>query len=279
MIVSTMSSSLTRLLLYTKGTKSEALENFTTEAFAAAIRRDFTPLVPVLRDRGLLRYDEEPRSITAQTQVAVTGAGVIDLDLVIDGGAWAVELWIEVKVGAGESGHQLAAYQRAIDRLAHRPRLVVLSKRPLVGHAEVPWISWQAIWQTAIAHTHASPYWLDLRAFLEDIHMADAYDAPIIASEAASLQPAHGLYQKAARIVGLVTATGSERWPGLGWPKSTGDADEQLLWQFKRHGRITLPIRTKGPVAIFVGVAQREASIDDQLRLCSEYAERLASMA
>ncbi|MHB8960534.1 MAG: hypothetical protein ACYDAN_12995 [Candidatus Limnocylindrales bacterium] len=102
-----MPSTLARLFAYAKSSKSEALDNFTTEALASAIRDDFRPFVPVLVDAGLLRYDEEPRTVGVETQVAVTGAGIVDLDLVLEGEGWLAEVWIEVKVFAGESAEQL----------------------------------------------------------------------------------------------------------------------------------------------------------------------------
>ena len=257
-----MPSTLARLFQYAKSSKSEALENFTTEALAAAIRDDPRPLIPVLVNAGLLSYDQDPTVLGVETQVAVPGAGIVDLDLVLEGEGWLTEVWVEVKVWAGESGQQLSSYQQVIATLPHQPLLVVLSKQPLGGHDDLPWISWQAIYEAALRGGRASPYWLDLGHFLEEIHMADAYDEPIIAGEAAALLAAHALYQKTARIIAATMESGKERWPVLGWPKSTNDADEQLLWQFKRLRRLTLPIRTTGPAQLFLGVAQHDASAE-----------------
>jgi hypothetical protein len=92
--------------------------------------------------------------------------------------------------------------------------------------------------------------------------MADPFDAPIVAGEAASLLPAQTLYLKVARIVAQVLEEGKERWPALGWPKSTNDVDEQMLWQFRNHGRFTVPVRVWGPVRLFFGVAQQDSSAD-----------------
>ncbi len=92
--------------------------------------------------------------------------------------------------------------------------------------------------------------------------MADDHDEPIFAREAAALLDAHALFRKASRIIELVTDLGRTRWPELGWPKSLGDADEQLLWQFKGWRRIVLPVKTSSPVRIMFGVAQIDASAE-----------------
>ena len=92
--------------------------------------------------------------------------------------------------------------------------------------------------------------------------MADASDEPIIAREAASLLDAHALYKKATRIVHSVVEVGKDRWPVFGWPKTANDADEQLLWQFKGHGRITLPMRTPTPAKLLFGIVQTDASAE-----------------
>jgi hypothetical protein len=92
--------------------------------------------------------------------------------------------------------------------------------------------------------------------------MADASDEPIIAREAASLTDAHALYRKATRIVHGVVDIGKARWPHFRWPKTANEGDEQLLWQFKAHGRVTLPLRATTPATLVFGIVQVDASAE-----------------
>lgn len=138
-----MPSTLYQLLRYARSSKAEAVENFTTEALAAAIRHDATPFVILLREHQLLRRPEPPLEVSVETQVHVRDAGFIDLVTEVRGDSWTEELWLEVKVDAPESGQQLTNYERWIGRLETdaQPVLAVLSKMPLAGHSDTPWIS------------------------------------------------------------------------------------------------------------------------------------------
>ncbi len=106
-----MTSSLTPLFRYARSSRSEALENFTTEVLAVAAREDPEPLLASLTERGLLRYDDVPTEVGVQTQVSIGGAGIIDLVLTLRGPGWTREIWAEVKVWAPESGFQLTNYK------------------------------------------------------------------------------------------------------------------------------------------------------------------------
>ncbi len=256
-----MSSTLSRLYGFAKGTKIESLENFTTEALAAAVRQDPRPLVIVLRDHGLLRYDQEPSEVNVETQVAVAGAGIVDLIVEARGRDWSNEIWVEVKVGAGESGMQLANYALWAAGRPLPPRIAVLASRPLPGHEDLPFIPWQAIWLAVPPIRASSPHWHDLKLFLEEIHVADEFGTPIVAREAASLLDAQALLRKTSRLLQITMDEGRGRWPNLGWPKTVNDLDEQLLWQLHRFGRIVAPVGTAARgVTICLGVVQHEAS-------------------
>ena len=63
------------LFRYAKSVDAEALENFTTEALASAIRQDHAPLVNVLRERGLLSTDHDPEQLDVHTQRPRTRCG------------------------------------------------------------------------------------------------------------------------------------------------------------------------------------------------------------
>lgn len=82
------------------------------------------------------------------TQEVVPGVGTVDLVLrAAEHAAVVLEVWVEAKVWAPESGDQLSRYQ---GHLATRgdgvPRtLVVLGPRPISTAAGIPWVSWQDI--------------------------------------------------------------------------------------------------------------------------------------
>lgn len=106
MMAPIMASTFNRLFLYAKAAEAEALENFTTEALAACIRDDDAPMARALRSVGVLPTDDVETRVVPHTQVAVAGAGVIDLILQTESGDRLGEVWIEVKVYAGQSGSQ-----------------------------------------------------------------------------------------------------------------------------------------------------------------------------
>ena len=256
-------STLGQLFRYARGTRAEALENFTAEAIAAAAREDPAPLLQLLADHALIPAAFEPIDIAVHTQAHVRGAGIVDLVVDLLGSSGTAEVWLEVKVGAPESGVQMTNYKTWISGAGpSAPKLATLSPQRLPGHPDVTWISWMSVRRAAQSAATVNGYWADVRRYLEEIRMADASDEPIIAREAASLADAHSLYRKATRIVQAVTAIGKDRWPQFGWPKSPNDSDEQLLWQFKAHGRVTLPVRTPTPAKLLFGIVQTDVSAE-----------------
>src|SRR5688572_3010995 len=106
-------STFGRLFTYIRGeSKSDPLENFTTESLAAAIREDPSPFVELLRDRNLIPSHGDPVGVLPFTQVPVQGAGILDLVVAIDirNPDFEADFWIEVKVNSPESGQQLHNY-------------------------------------------------------------------------------------------------------------------------------------------------------------------------
>jgi hypothetical protein len=145
-----------RLFRYARSTETDQLENFTTEALAAAIREQPTPFLATLAEHGIPAALPSARtSVLVTTQEAVAGVGIVDLVVrLFDGTSLRQEVWVEVKVWAPESGDQLARYRA---HLLSRPdgdrcTLVTLGPRRLDG--AVPWIAWQALRDV---NTHASP--------------------------------------------------------------------------------------------------------------------------
>ncbi|MBK6919511.1 MAG: hypothetical protein IPH07_19110 [Deltaproteobacteria bacterium] len=104
-----MPSTLHRLFTFAKATRAEALENFTTEALAAAITDDPAPLVAALAHVPGLQIPPTTRLLRVDTQVPVDG-GTVDLVVAFD----TITYWFEVKAHGGLHGDQLATYRRAI---------------------------------------------------------------------------------------------------------------------------------------------------------------------
>ena len=234
-----MPSTFMRLYRYAKAVGAEAKENYTTEALRAAIESDPRPITLALHDLGVIA--SEPRGpIQAQTQFAVRGTGIIDLQLVFVEGEMRRLVWIEVKVDAEESGDQIANYQRFMATMAeeHRPTLVVLGPKPL--RDGVPWLSWQRL-RAAIKRTEStSPYWTDLITYLGELRMADNYDEAVTPREAQALFPARSLLGKLVRILTPFAAEANGIWRGAGWPDSEKKVTEALLSVFQTHGTFTI---------------------------------------
>jgi hypothetical protein len=253
-------STFGRLFTYTRETKADALENFTTEALAAAIREDPRPIVQLLRGMLLLPSLDDPIEVIAATQVGVPGAGILDLVLDVRYPGRAVEIWVEVKVRAGESGQQLNNYRNHLSEVPPdgRPRLVTLARVRLGQPDQLPWIPWQSIWRAARGASTSSTYWHDLRSFLEEIGMADAFDDPVSAREAASLDDAASLFGKTRRILAAVGAESNVRWPAFKWPTDERRIQRVLSAQFSRHRRFLMVAGEVYRAYLFVGVTPIE---------------------
>jgi hypothetical protein len=249
-------STFGRLFTYARESKTDALENFTTEALAAAIREDPRPIVHLLRGMLLLPSEGDPVVVVPSTQVGVPGAGILDLVIDIRYPDTSVEIWIELKVMAAESGRQLDNYRDHLATLpAHdRPILVTVARHPIRDPAEVPWIPWQSIWRAAGEAPLSSTHWHDLRLFLEEIRMADQFDNPISAREAASLGDAAGLFGKTRRLLAAVAAEANPRWPTFSWPTDERRIQRVMSTQFARHGRLFMVAGEAFRAYLIVGV-------------------------
>ena len=247
-----MGSTLSRLFLYAKATRAEACENFTTEAIAGAIRVSPDLFLAVLADAGLVA--STARLVSAFTQVPLVRSGTVRyLDLVVEVQEASVrrQLWLEVKVGAGESGDQLAAYREHIARwpTSPPPTLGVLGPRPLGG---LPWISWQSLWR-AIQSRESEPVWADIRAYLEEIKMADTDFEPINADELDSLRAAHGLTKKVTRILTRFGLEAQTIWPEARWPSKVL---ESVGRHFVKHGSLAIGATPRFRAGVSAGVYQ-----------------------
>lgn len=247
-----MSSTLIRLLTYSKATAAEARENFTTEALAACIAIDPKPMESALRRRGIIPHNLAVPALTPLTQVFVRDAGFLDLVLRTD----LPEVWLEVKVDAPESGFQLRKYMHAIDRFGvdQRPRLAVLGPNPLGGDLMIPHVPWQTLWHAITTASQVNPHWRDFGMFLKEIGMADEYNEPIRTREAAALDDARRLLRKLARIFLPVTQELKEIWPPASFPVTEGEVRQALANQFNRNGRYTLSNQNQTRADLVFGV-------------------------
>ena len=117
---------------------STPIEDFLTEALAAATNRDPRPLIALLRTEGIrLRGD-----LTAATQVVKGDAGRLDLVLSADG----VEVvWVEVKAWSGEHGDQLKRYTSAAAALSPKPRVLMLATTGTVPSIDMTRVTWHTL--------------------------------------------------------------------------------------------------------------------------------------
>ena len=206
---------------------ASAVENFTTEAFAAAIRSDPGPLV---RSLSLVDVKFAADRVEVHTQVS-TDAGILDL-LVTENGEPSIV--IEVKVNAGQSGDQLVRYLEWTKSFTERPpRLVVLSPHQITSDDAVTWLPWQSVWRE-LRSGESNLYWTDLARWLEECEMADDSYEPIAESEVAALDNAHSLLKKAARILTPVAVHMNEVWRGSNWPHDNHRVTKQIILRFQR---------------------------------------------
>jgi hypothetical protein len=173
--------------------------------------------------------------------VTIEGAGRIDLLLQIvqesrRAEGWA-EGWIEVKIDSPESGDQLAHYAGRISAFPadRRPFLATLSKDPLT--TGVTPLTWQALWDES--RDNPSPYWADLRSFLEELEMADAFNCPIKQHEIAALSDSHSLLRKAVHILLPVAERVNAMWPPAALPTKHQEVLEMAARQFA-YNRFTI---------------------------------------
>lgn len=218
--------SLARLFRYAKS--ASAVENFTTEALAAAIRIDPTPLMRALKSIGV---DIPIVNVEVDTQVAM-GDGILDL-LVTTLSARRVV--VEVKVDAGESGDQLRRYLDWAHSFPadEQPHVVVLGPRQITTIDGVRWLSWQTLWKEIRRSSAAAAHWLELATWLEECNMADDSYEAISPTESGTLDGAHRLLKKAARILTPASKHMNDVWQGSNWPTDIKSVTRQITRRFR----------------------------------------------
>jgi|GEM_PF-1240740 hypothetical protein len=253
-------SVLVRLFNYAKTAKTEAVENFTTEALRAAILDEPRPFLAVLEAVGLISVADGTTVVGVESQVWVSGTGFIDLVLRLsDRAGHTTEIWIEVKVASPESGQQIENYLRyiAAQPAETRARLAVLGPKPLRDENEVPWIPWQLVWRT-LEGEREHGRWNEFRHWLEARWMADQFDEPISALEVDSLAASFRLRGKANRILEGLARQFLRDYPTLGWPTSPGVVRDRVTYQFNKHQRLMIDSNTAFMAKVLVGFGEAD---------------------
>ena len=259
-----------RLFTYARSTGMSQIENFTTEALAAAIRVDHEPFMRVMSQFGVVS-NPASADVHVTTQEAIPGVGVIDLiGRVIVRTVVVAEVWIEAEVWAPESGDQLSRYLR---HLATRTDgvtrvLVTVGPKPVGSLDGVPWISWQAFRDDINRSRDPNPIWREFSAFLEEQNVADTSTDPLTAREAASLLDAYSFFKKATRVLTDVNEIGRERWPTWGWG-GKDQITQLILGQFQRQAPFTI-FTTMRPVYLVIGYTDLRAVGEAQLTVWVE---------
>jgi hypothetical protein len=165
---------------------STPIEDFLTEALAAATNRDSRPLIAALQTQpGLARTLNGHNRVKAETQVSLKGAG--RLDLVIEPASGA-QVWIEVKAFAGEHGNQLRTYARQAKRIRPNAKLVLLARPGVMPSIKIPKISWGTL-LSAVGNCHKpSDLWLELCEFIKEKDLGSDLSWPLTKVEAKRLK-------------------------------------------------------------------------------------------
>jgi hypothetical protein len=190
---------------------------------------------------------------------------VIDLVLQIELPKGSCEVWVEVKVHAGESGPQLSNYRTYID--AHRDELrrylVVLSKDPLPTAVDHVAIRWRDVTRAVREAPVPISAWTDLVDYLEEIGMSEDATYPITVREASSLDDASSLLRKATTVLVEVNkqigVLGFPDW--MLTPTVFSTAAGRILEQLRKKGRLMLYAGHQFPATIFYGFVPVDSEV------------------
>jgi hypothetical protein len=262
-----MMSRLARLYRYAKAGRSESLENFTTEALAAAIEVDPAPLVDALRKRGIA--DGELRgSVVVHTQVGKRKpegtTAFIDLEVrFVDGSTTNSVFWVEVKLSAGEHGNQLAVYEEIARAMGPKwPTVITLARFPEIN-PEFQGITWRDLADGVARLAAPPPYWRDLVGFIEEHRMALDTEDEMTDVEFATVEHTRRLTEKMTDRLLAFSRAAAERKPPIRFPRNRREILRRVGGQFALYGRFCVLSKTKAP-RLLVGmrwIAEGDARI------------------
>lgn len=201
-----------RLFTLASSPERSPLEDFTTEILAQATRHDNRPLVAALRTAGVIPDTHHVDKLIPHTQVTIHNVGRIDFVIQVNPPLSGGDIWLEIKVNAGETGDQLDRYQSYRSPIRNTGSiLVTLSKAPL--RKDVIPLTWQDIYDSIAATNGVSDYWTDFKTYLEEIGMADQYNKPLEPRELSSINYTYKLLHKSAHILQAVAEYINKIWP------------------------------------------------------------------
>jgi hypothetical protein len=117
----------------------------------------------------------------------------------------------------------------------------------------VVWLPWQALWR-AVRSDSTAMCWMDFATWLEEHGMADDSYEPIQEAEAASLDGAHRLLKKAARILTPVSTHLNDVWKGSNWPNDLKSVTRQITRRFRHWPSYSVQHQTGYRCGLSVGV-------------------------
>lgn len=189
---------------------STPIEDFLTEALAAATNRDPRPLIALLRKEGV-RLSGEP---TAATQVVKDDVGRLDLVLSVDG----VEVvWVEVKAWSGEHGDQLMRYIKAAAALSPKPLVLMLATAGAVPSIAMPRLTWHKLVEAINNCDEPSDLWIELRDLVEERGLGGGLTMPLTSEEIQSFEHASSGIEKFAAFVNELSGTLAARSSKAEW--------------------------------------------------------------
>jgi hypothetical protein len=178
---------------------STPIEDFLTEALAAATNRDPRPLIAALRTQREVAWALVGHArFKVETQVSLPGVGRLDLVLTPSQGS---QIWLEVKAYAGEHGNQLENYAREAKRIRPQAKLVLLARPGVAPSIKVPTISWGAIISAVGQCNHPSDLWLELCDLVKEKELGTDLAWPLTKEEALALSSRKVANQSVVRAI------------------------------------------------------------------------------
>lgn len=268
-------SRLGQLFKYAKSSASPALENFSTEALASAIRADAGPWLTALRRRQLVPERPIKGKAVVHTQVRknLDGAALY-LDLIVDfpRAPEIPSMWVEVKVYAGEHGEQLAQYKKLAESLTPAAQVITLA-RSLEVKPGIKGVTWRDL--SEAIDDASDVYWRELRAFMNEKRMVLHSEDPITDTDITALESTLQTLDKMTERLHRFTSQAAKRSAPMQFQQNRGSIQRILGTQLGRHQRLCLP-SSGGVPSLLVGLRwfgegpKKEA----RLMLCVEHSPK-----
>jgi hypothetical protein len=283
-------TSYSRMLSLGSREGSTPIEDFLTEALAAATNRDPRPLIAALRTQPEVARALIGRSqFKAETQVWLKGAGRLDFVLKPTQGA---QVWLEVKAFAGEHGNQLSNYAREAKKIRPHAKLVILARPGVMPSIKIPKISWGAIISAVGNCNNPSDLWLELCDFLKEKDLGSDLAWPLTEVEALGLSTKKVKDPSVGRAIGKVKnfVTQIEEMLNAGFPnqwyanidkvtfmKNQVKSLGRVVYQFEAKKRKALSISKDPYIMVWAGFQNNSLKVGVEGRKNVDVAAELSS--